>query len=269
MTHITNLDTVWNHLKSENVDHEVDIQPPEKYGWLSVFCNLLQPKSNLLPKELSDEKSVLIKLSKCPFNHEDLFHMQMISTLFNKLTGLNSPAALGSHWEIVGFQGVDPATDFRGVGILGLLQPLAVCLCVETLPFMSNVVSLSHSPSQGFPFMVLSLNVTNIVLKALKDGVLDRMIKEKETVLGVTTICYTAILFFIYDNWKKEKLTLSDCGSVFKRAETICKKELSRHISSFDNYIKELTLNETPAVHLEQVQFDFIKDISNSAAMTT
>lgn len=104
MTHITNLDTVWNHLKSENVDHEVDIQPPEKYGWLSVFCNLLQPKSNLLPKELSDEKSVLIKLSKCPFNHEDLFHMQMISTLFNKLTGLNSPAALGSHWEIVGFQ---------------------------------------------------------------------------------------------------------------------------------------------------------------------
>lgn len=52
-------------------------------------------------------------------------------------------------------------------------------------------------------------------------------------------------------------------------AETICKKELSRHISSFDNYIKDLTLNETPAVQLEQVQFDFIKDMSNSAAMTT
>lgn len=69
-----------------------------------------------------------------------------------------------------------PATDFREVGILGLLQPLAVCLCVETLPFMSNVVSLSHSPSQGFPFMVLSLNVSNIVLKALKDGVLDRYV---------------------------------------------------------------------------------------------
>lgn len=30
--------------------------------------------------------------------------MQMLYTLFNKLTGLNSPAALGTHWEIIGFQ---------------------------------------------------------------------------------------------------------------------------------------------------------------------
>jgi hypothetical protein len=42
------------------------------------------------------------------------------------------------------------------------------------------------------------------------------MIKEKETALGVTNLCYSAILFFIYDNWKKEKLTLSDCGPIMK-----------------------------------------------------
>ncbi len=120
--------------------------------------------------------------------------MQMLYTLFNKLTGLNSPAPLGTHWEIIGFQvcsihhysispiliplfckqGIDPATDFRGVGILGLLQPLAASLSVKTLPFLTEVVNLSHSPSQGFPFMVLSLNVSNIVLKALRDGLLDR-----------------------------------------------------------------------------------------------
>jgi hypothetical protein len=28
----------------------------------------------------------------------------MLYTLFNKLTGLKSPAALGTHWEIIGFQ---------------------------------------------------------------------------------------------------------------------------------------------------------------------
>lgn len=41
---------------------------------------------------------------------------------------------------------------------------------------MSNIVNLSHNPSQGFPFMVLSLNVSNIILKALKDGILDKYV---------------------------------------------------------------------------------------------
>lgn len=36
------------------------------------------------------------------------------------------------------------------------------------------MLNLSHNPSQGFPFMVLSLNVSNIVLKALKDGHIDK-----------------------------------------------------------------------------------------------
>lgn len=120
----------------------------------------------------------------------------MLFTLFYKLTGLNCPAALGTHWDIIGFQvsiralnisilvnhklafcclqGQDPSTDFRGVGILGLLQPLAISLSNETLPLLLNVLDLSHSPSQGFPFMVLSLNVSNIVLKALKDGHIDK-----------------------------------------------------------------------------------------------
>jgi hypothetical protein len=42
------------------------------------------------------------------------------------------------------------------------------------------------------------------------------MMQEKETVLGVANLCYSSVLFFIYDNWKKEKLTLSDCGPIMK-----------------------------------------------------
>jgi hypothetical protein len=30
----------------------------------------------------------------------------------------------GPHWELIGFQGNDPSTDLRGVGMLGLLQLL-------------------------------------------------------------------------------------------------------------------------------------------------
>lgn len=96
----------------------------------------------------------------------------MLLALFNALTGLHCPSVIGTHWDIIGFQGTDPATDFRGVGMLGLLQPLALAIC--NAAFMLDAVNLSHSPSQGFPFMVLSLNVTQIVLVSLRDGHLDK-----------------------------------------------------------------------------------------------
>lgn len=29
---------------------------------------------------------------------------------------------IGEHWKVLGFQGTNPATDFRGMGLLGLLN---------------------------------------------------------------------------------------------------------------------------------------------------
>ena len=62
--------------------------------------------------------------------------------------------------------------------MFGLFQPLLLAISDSTLPFLSEVLRLSHSPSQGFPFLVLSLNVSNIVLQAVKDGVLDKYYKN-------------------------------------------------------------------------------------------
>ena len=38
------------------------VQSPSPYGWLSIFCNLLQPAH--LSSELISEKEILIGLSK-------------------------------------------------------------------------------------------------------------------------------------------------------------------------------------------------------------
>lgn len=43
-----------------------------------------------------------------------------------------------------------------------------------------------------------------------------RMINQKNSALNATNLCYTAVLYFIYENWRKEKLTLADCGPVLK-----------------------------------------------------
>jgi len=58
-----------------------------------------------------------------------------LQTLFKLLTAGNSDCPrYGSHWERIGFQGNDPATDLRGVGLLGLLQPLFLVTTPDVLP---------------------------------------------------------------------------------------------------------------------------------------
>lgn len=49
----------------------------------------------------------------------------MLYTFYINLTGKKNCVRYGDHWEKVGFQGRDPATDLRGVGMFGVLQMIA------------------------------------------------------------------------------------------------------------------------------------------------
>ena len=72
-------------------------------------------------------------------------------------------------------QGNDPATDLRGVGFLGLIQPLyLVTSSPQTLTLAKDLHKLSQSVTQEFPLMVLSINVTRIALCAMRDNILQR-----------------------------------------------------------------------------------------------
>ena len=57
-------------------------------------------------------------------NHfQEPLHLSMLRTIYRQLTSttLDCPR-YGDHWQQIGFQGTDPSTDLRGVGILGLVQ---------------------------------------------------------------------------------------------------------------------------------------------------
>ena len=45
----------------------------------------------------------------------------MLQEIWSRLTG-ESFNRYGNHWNKIGFQGRDPATDLRATGILSLLQ---------------------------------------------------------------------------------------------------------------------------------------------------
>ena len=54
----------------------------------------------------------------------------------------------GSHWERIGFQGNDPSTDLRGVGLLGLMHPLFLLTTPDLFPFAMDVFRISQSEAQ-------------------------------------------------------------------------------------------------------------------------
>ena len=76
-------------------------------------------------------------------------------------------------------QGDNPATDLRGVGFLGLIQPLYLVTTPELLGLAKAIYKLSISDKQDFPLMVLSINITRIALHALRDDLLVRYLIMK------------------------------------------------------------------------------------------
>ena len=94
--------------------------------------------------------------------------------------GKEGDRASTSQWNEVGFQGKDPATDFRGMGLLGLIQ---LVYFAETYPEKARALLLeSEHPRRWFPWAVTGVNVTSFVVELLvEERVLDgRLVEVKE-----------------------------------------------------------------------------------------
>lgn len=68
-------------------------------------------------------------LAKLPFNPEDDYHMRLLLRIYSILRGKDQVVASNNisevDWESIGFQnGDNVASDFRGTGVLGLLNIL-------------------------------------------------------------------------------------------------------------------------------------------------
>jgi hypothetical protein len=78
----------------------------------------------------------------------------------------------GEHWKELGFQGLDPATDFRGAGTLALSCLVAFA---ERHPRAARRMSAeARSPQHWHPFAVTGINVTAALLDLLRARCLDR-----------------------------------------------------------------------------------------------
>lgn len=118
------------------------------------------------------------------FENKNSLHWDLLNSIYqqiivddsnNETTASNVPR-YGTHWKKIGFQGIDPATDLHGVGILGLCQLLFLVSNGLTPQMVAQLLELSIDDVQNFPLAILGLNFTQIILERVIINKLNRLL---------------------------------------------------------------------------------------------
>ena len=73
-------------------------------------------------------------------------------------------------WIDIGFQGADPATDFRGSGITGLDQLLSMVTDPVYKKMALEMYERSTKEEHWYFFAVTGINITQKLINTLKDS---------------------------------------------------------------------------------------------------
>lgn len=110
-------------------------------------------------------------LRSISYNEGDLNHEMWLLELWTLLQP-DRPLAtrITKQWQDIGFQGEDPKTDFRGMGILGLHNLLYFAREYGTAA--KHILSHSHHPKFGYSFAIVGINLTHMACKLLQENTL-------------------------------------------------------------------------------------------------
>ena len=218
-----------------------------KIGAQTSFCTkflqlLFGPRP--LVKSLEKERDLIFNITKLSIENDNTLHCRILQTIYKKLTKSkrNSPR-FGSHWEDIGFQGDDPATDLRGAGFLALLHLLF--LLTYHLPLAHKIFKMSLDPVQNFPFCLMSINMTRISLQALMDNKLSKMCNRRKEVVSVINEFYLAVFLYLYQIWKNEHKTMLDSGHVINDVEIYAFKHPVKLLKSLPKLLKKSHHDQT------------------------
>ncbi|KAF6771948.1 hypothetical protein AHF37_09482 [Paragonimus kellicotti] len=169
---------------------DLTIPPNSFLRKFSLFHCLLRPLE--ISSQLKDERAFVYSLSCtkcCPFDIP--LHGKMLVTIFKRLTGSSACLLKGVHWELIGFQGSDPTTDFRSTGVLSLVCLVYFVTEVDTPISLSALFRQSLDPVQHFPFCSVGINITCILLQLLRRGALNQLCNHENSVLNTFMRLFT------------------------------------------------------------------------------
>ncbi|NXF68629.1 ELMD3 protein, partial [Ciccaba nigrolineata] len=232
-----------------------------------------------LQPQLQGERELALAMAQCGLDDNERVHMRILQTIYKKLTRsrLGCPR-YGAHWEELGFQGVDPGTDLRGTGMLGLMQLLYFVMDAQTLPLAQEIFKLSQHETQApaitliflqnFPFCIMSVNITRIVIQALREECLSRECNRRQQVIAVLNDLYAAAFLQLYRVWKWQRKTVADSSFLLKELELSAKKKPKRLLKSLEAYVNRSPVADglqqpaSPSASLgEEIDFTGVCDL--------
>ncbi|XP_050397519.1 uncharacterized protein LOC126815690 isoform X2 [Patella vulgata] len=211
------------------------IKPTVERNGLSAFVHFVfgPPK---LHRDMVKDREFAFCLSASSFDEAQPSHGRMLQTIYRLLTGsrFDSPR-FGSHWEEIGFQGRDPSTDLRGVGVLGLVQLLYFLQHDKYGDIARDIYKLSLHPTQNFPFCVMGMNISRICLQSLREDIINKEINKRRNVMTSINDFYIGTYLHLYQLWKLGK-TIADSGYVLREVETFAKKRTKDVFKNLEQY---------------------------------
>ena len=108
-----------------------------------------------------------LKLTK--YDEENSLHEDLLYRLWTLLKeGDDLKERYTKRWQEIGFQGNNPATDFRGMGVLSLKN--MIYLLEKRKNVGLKIFGLSNHPSFGFSFAIVAINFTGTAYDYMKNG---------------------------------------------------------------------------------------------------
>ncbi|XP_004844678.1 ELMO domain-containing protein 3 isoform X1 [Heterocephalus glaber] len=217
------------------------IQPTVRRTGLAALrhCLFGPPK---LHQGLREERDLILTIAQCGLDSQDPVHGRVLQTIYRKLTGSRFDCALhGDHWEDLGFQGANPATDLRGAGFLALLHLLYLVMDSKTLLLAQEIFCLSRHHIQQFPFCLMSVNITRMAIQALREECLSRECNRQQVVIPVVNSFYVATFLRLAHIWRTQQKTISDASFVLKDLEVWAKKNPRQLLKTLEMYLARVS----------------------------
>ena len=202
---------------------EVEETPAHSGGCCGFLLAMVAgSKPAKVSASLVDERYAVFAAAKTALDDSDATHVHLLNATYMRFLGTSTPPArVGAHWERLGFQGSDPATDLRGCGMLGLLQ--LFCLVAGDGGFdaeiASTIFALSRDSTYEFPMAPLGINVTKAALKALRLGHLNATANSLGSVWDALDRFYVGAWIEFFVRWRDGKCTMARSGFVTKEWE--------------------------------------------------
>ncbi|CAG5094725.1 Oidioi.mRNA.OKI2018_I69.XSR.g13813.t1.cds [Oikopleura dioica] len=176
----------------------------------------------LLEKRCREKLASILSLTKLSLGAlPEETQYEVLATLYENLTTEPCPRRYGSHWQKIGFQGNDPATDLRGVGVFGLW--LLLRLSEDSVVKKSFSQSCTKSPD-SYPFCTCMMTLCKATMTLAKEGALNKYIEEK-TIEDVTYHVFRQIFIsFECEYSKSEEKGVLAAGEISRKIDKNPKK---------------------------------------------